>query len=731
MDAKKLISNHIVGIASFFVAFSFICFMYGLLVPNSGDPYVGSFDVYNLDSGWTLTVEGEEGTEEVELPLSRNDLVGKTIYLKNTLPEDIKDGMELSVRSSMNDTCVYVGGRIRSSYSTAGYYNMVYHLPSAYMLCDLTGEDAGSEVVIKVFMKTTGAVSPIIYGYSGNIFYNIHENSKNIVFIGYIMLFVGLITVFVFLILKRRTKTPGYILFIGELTTTMGLWLLSETHLRQWIFASQAPTRLYAYLTIESVGVLACLYFDSVQEGRYHRYYFLCEIVSLSILIVSSILAVTGLVDFYRSLPVSHIFFGVGIIVTVITIVIDVIHGYIRRYRAIFIGIILFLISCVVELIHFYSDRMAALGLYIAIGMILLLFCTIIQMVINEIIRNANMLRDQEHFALRTLEAFAGSIDAREEYTGGHSFRVAEYATKLATAAASKYNFTDDDLREIHYIGVMHDIGKIALPDSILNCKGRLTEEEFSLVKQHVVIGEQLLKSLKHSRNLLDGVRYHHERYDGSGYPDGLSGEEIPVIARILAIADSYDAMTSQRVFREPMTGAMAKAEIIACAGSQFDPGLAETFCNLIDRKIIFPIEYEGIESDEGGEPLQSAMLQLMLRKNALSHEEEPIKEPSHVRTACFTAGVAEKNNSKVDMYIAGLSGTATPLSEEDARRLLQVKDYLNRTASLHDLILEYSYDRLLLIYIDRKDSEIADILSNATAYVSPAELSVRRLSVT
>ena len=731
MNKNRLFHQLIIGLSSFFLIVSIIAFLYGLFVPNEGDPYVGSIDVYDINKGWKLSIAGEEGSYDINLPVTRSDLLNKTVYISNTLPDDIENGMNLCLRSSMNDTFIYIDGAIRASYSTNNYYDISYHLPSAYIFCDLSKEDAGREIVIKTFLKSTGALNDVNYGYPGTIYYQIHENGKYVVFIGFIMLAIGIITIITYLIFSKKTITPEYLLYIGELTTTLGLWLLSETRLRQWLFASQVPTGVFAYITIELVGVFACLYFDSVQEKRYHRIYRICEAASLSVLSVNSLLAVTKLCDYYRTLIFSHIVSGVIIIISIATIVSDIRQKQARNYRAIIVGMALFILSGFVEMIHFYTNRQAGLGFYIAIGMIILLLSTIGQIFTNDIRKNRERFRDQERFALRTLEAFAGSIDSRDEYTGGHSYRVAEYATKLARAVADIYHFSEADLLEIHHIGLMHDIGKIALPDSILRCSGKLTEEEFSLVKQHVVIGEQLLISLKHSETLLDGVRSHHERYDGTGYPDGLSGEDIPVIARILAIADSYDAMTSERIFREPLSGAMAKAEIIACSGSQFDPMLADVFCKLIDTKTIFPIKLDGLEKDESGNPLQSALLELLLRRDTLSVSGRTISDPSHIRTTSFIAKIAEKNESKVDIYLAELAGERiVSMSPEDAaKRLNQAKDFLCGAASLHDLILYYSPGVLLLVYIDRKDSDIADILSQAKGFCEPDSLIIKRLS--
>ena len=732
MNSNKIIKPLIITFSSIFLAVAFLAFLYGKLVPNAGDPYLGNYETYSLDTDWALTIEGEnDAPVMVDMGITRSDLMGKTVYLKHTLPETIENGMVVCVRSSMNDLYIYVDGNIRAVYTTKNYSDRDFDLPSAYVFCDISGEDACKEITLKMYMKATGNLNPVLYGYSGNIFYELHESAQPIVFTGTTLMIIGGLVMLAFLFLRMRSKAPGYLLYIGELSLTMGLWMLSESRLRQWISASQMPARLYSYVTIELLGVFACLFFDSVQEKRYHRVYTVCEVVLLAQLTTNILLAYAGIAGLYTTLVVSHIESGIVAAIVIALIIRDIIKKQSGHYQAIIIGMVLFLVFSAAEMVSFYLNRMAALGLFLSVGVILLVFCTVIQMIVNEMRRNADRVKDQERFTLNTLEAFADSIDTRDEYTGGHSYRVAEYASRLARALSHRYHFTENDITEIHYIGLMHDIGKIAIPESILNCSGRINDEEFTIVKQHVIIGEQLLISMQHSQALLDGIRFHHERYDGSGYPDGLKEEEIPVVARILAIADSYDAMTSERVFREPMTGAMAKAEILACAGNQFDPEIARVFCNLIDRKIIYPIKYSGLERTQRGVPLQSAMLEYLLRKDTLSGLDHLICEPAHVRVGCFIAKIAERNNSKVDIYLVGYS--ETDVNDDNAfevgQHLAEIKKRLRESATLHDLILDYTPEKLLLIYIDRKDSDIADILATITDPTLSEELFIKRLS--
>ena len=152
---------------------------------------------------------------------------------------------------------------------------------------------------------------------------------------------------------------------------------------------------------------------------------------------------------------------------------------------------------------------------------------------------------------------------------------------------AEDYGLTKQDVASIAYIGRMHDIGKIGVPDSVLNKNGRLTDEEFELMKKHTIIGYDILKNIDYIPNLREGVRSHHERWDGRGYPDGLKGEQIPLFARILCIADSYDAMTTDRVYRKKLDRETVLSELVKNQGKQFDPELSNVFIDMIDRGVV------------------------------------------------------------------------------------------------------------------------------------------------
>ncbi len=177
-----------------------------------------------------------------------------------------------------------------------------------------------------------------------------------------------------------------------------------------------------------------------------------------------------------------------------------------------------------------------------------------------------------------SIETFTGFIDAKDPYTNGHSKRVAVYTKKIA----KELGYDGEELDRIYYIALLHDCGKIAVPDNILGKPGRLTDEEFEVIKSHTVRGGEILSSFKSLDKAGEGALYHHERYDGKGYPEGKAGEEIPLIARMICVADSFDAMNTNRVYRKKLSRERIIEELEDNKGLQFDPKIADIMLRLI-----------------------------------------------------------------------------------------------------------------------------------------------------
>ena len=182
---------------------------------------------------------------------------------------------------------------------------------------------------------------------------------------------------------------------------------------------------------------------------------------------------------------------------------------------------------------------------------------------------------------LESLRAIISSLEEKDNYTHGHSIRVAEYATLLGESLG----FNDLQQRELELAAILHDIGKIGIPDAVLLKPGRLTKAEFEIMKSHPTRSARILEKISALQNIIPGIKYHHERWDGLGYPEGLAGDDIPMIARIVLIADTYDAMTSTRPYRLALTKEMAFEELRRCAGTQFDKNLVEVFIKAVEGR--------------------------------------------------------------------------------------------------------------------------------------------------
>lgn len=174
--------------------------------------------------------------------------------------------------------------------------------------------------------------------------------------------------------------------------------------------------------------------------------------------------------------------------------------------------------------------------------------------------------------------AIANAVDAKDEETNGHSVRVAAYSVKIAESMGLGQNIVD----HVYQAALLHDVGKVGVPDTVLKKNGKLTEEEFEIIRSHTTVGKEILSAIKSVPYITEGSYYHHERWDGKGYPQGLKGEEIPLMGRIIAVADVYDALVSKRCYKESMSKQSVVEEIVKGSGTQFDPKIVQAFLKCI-----------------------------------------------------------------------------------------------------------------------------------------------------
>lgn len=198
---------------------------------------------------------------------------------------------------------------------------------------------------------------------------------------------------------------------------------------------------------------------------------------------------------------------------------------------------------------------------------------------INEELEDSKEQLEQAY--LDMVQTLRYTVEAKDTYTRGHSDRVSEYSVLIG----EKLGLLDEQIKTLRIGGLFHDIGKIGIPDSILLKPGKLTDDEYSEIKNHPSIGAHILGSAKIFQDIIPIVKHHHEKYDGNGYPSRLKGDEIPYLARIAAVADTFDAMTSRRSYRGPIDVEQVKEEIKRCEGTQFDPQIAEVFLDILNNE--------------------------------------------------------------------------------------------------------------------------------------------------
>lgn len=273
--------------------------------------------------------------------------------------------------------------------------------------------------------------------------------------------------------------------------------------------------------------------------------------------------------------------------------------------------------------------------------------------------QNAELIKKQEAIEklfLQTVTALSEAVDAKDRYTSGHSKRVAEYARMLA----KRMGMSEEEQDEIYRAGLLHDIGKIRIPVDIINKAGKLTDEEYNIIKIHPVTGYNILRGIAGNNLIAISAKYHHERYDGKGYPNGLAGDMIPLAARILAVADTYDAMTSNRSYRKALPQDVVRSEIEKGKGTQFDPDIAEIMLHVIDEDKDYTMRQ--------GEDVTRKILTVddeIINNKILAHimKDEPMYELTSVNSGAEALEILKNevfDLVMLDVYMPGMDGLET-----------------------------------------------------------------------
>ena len=578
------------------------CFMqlFGANEQNYNDPsksiiYSGSF-YWNKEDGTKQKIK-VPGTYEVK--------PGHTMVLTTTLPKDY-DETSFAIRSSLQDIQFYIGDSLRAQYSTKDTRMAGKNSASRYIFCPTTYKDAGKTLRIELTTYTSnysGIVNEVYCGNKAEIWQNIYNTYGISTFIAFFILFTGITSILFGIALKHVYHTTFDMEYFGWCMVMGSVWMLGESKIRQILVPNASALAALCFVMIMLSPLPILFYADNIQNGKHQKLYQNIGYVVILNFIVSSILYLTKVKDYIETLPVAQL-----LLVFVFILIFIHLMQYIRKNKQIksdyilLIGLFLVLVCVAIESVSVYFVATIS-GIFIGIGMIILLFTNIIRTIqkIHIIEENRHQTeleiekKENKKITLQMMESLSTTIEAKDEYTRGHSRRVAQYAALIA----KNMGWTNEEIQNLKNCAYLHDIGKIGIPDQILNKPGQLTEDEFSLIKQHTIIGQDILKDITIIPHLGEVTRSHHEHYDGTGYPDGLKGNEIPIQARIIALCDSYDAMNSKRIYRNALSFEQIKNEIKKNAGTQFDPEITNIFLNLMDNGTLLNLEHESIPVHE------------------------------------------------------------------------------------------------------------------------------------
>ena len=553
--------------------------------------------------------EKEDGSREKIAVPGRYDVAAKeTMVISTVLPADF-DKTALAIRGSLQDVTFYVGDELREVYDTSDTRLFGKNSASRYVFCPTSAADAGK--VVRILLRTNtsqyaGVVNAVYWGDKVDIWQYLFRCHASETIIAAFILFAGVVTILFSIALGVAYKTKFDMEYLGWCMIMGAIWMLGESKLRQLFLPNASTIASLCFVMILFCPVPILFYVDTILCGRYHRLYQIIGYIATGNLFVCSFLHMFGILDYIQTLPLGHLMLVATLAVVLITTIRTLRHSTDKADRLVLAGLIVIFITVVIETIATYY-MVTISGIFLGIGLLILLFINILRTIAR--IRNLELERRQkemhrrreqmEKLSLQVLRTLSTTIETKDEYTRGHSHRVGEYAALIAR----ELGWSQEEIINLKNTADLHDIGKIGVPDTILNKPTKLTEDEYIIIKDHTVIGAEILKNITLIPHAAEVARSHHERYDGTGYPDGLKGEDIPLYARVIAVADSYDAMSSRRIYRSALSRQEICEEIRSNQGKQFDPVIAEVFLRLLTEDRLQVQEADSTTPENADQP--------------------------------------------------------------------------------------------------------------------------------
>lgn len=575
------------------LVFIFSYFIYGQFSCKQ-ESYFNIKNYETLDDNWKLT-EGKLASDTINLPYNVYGDNRATYAITNTLP-DFTSYTHLATFNAANNLKIYIDDTLRYEFNENDVDHIGLDMPSLWVYLPIYQDDSGKEITIVYSPSVSDDVSyfgEVILGDSFSLLIYAIKTCQIEVLIAISTILLAFVVGISCLIMEKYMNTIISLKYMSLAVFNISVWILLNSTARQFIFPSVSISRNMAFLMVSTLPVAFAMYMDSVQHGRYHTAYFIIEACCMINTILSLILHFSNLAGLSKSFTISAALIIYTVFVVMYTLIRDTLTDVSKAYITSAIGIVVLGICSLIQLYFYKTNKTIIVGsASLSVGMLIMMFfatANAIQTLGRLHIERAEAIEQIKDMSIGSMEAMAKTVDSKTPFTADHSARVAAYSVALA----KKLGWNRAQIEDIRYAALLHDIGKIGVPDSILNKPGKLTDVEYDIIKSHTTLGADILKNITSLNTAADTALSHHERYDGLGYPNGLKGEAIPLHARLVAITDAYDAMTSKRLYRSAEDKQSIQIELVKGRGTQFDPNMLDAFLELYDDGTLAKIAQE------------------------------------------------------------------------------------------------------------------------------------------
>lgn len=554
----------------------------GIIVGTSEvqDVTLATDDVVECNAGWEITTE--DGTTKISsLPYYGKSDADEIVVAKRAVSANMC-GETLCFLSADKRLQIFVDDELIYSFGMDDQLVIGRTPGSVMVFADIPDDSEGKIIKIKMqspYEDYATYMTQMVVGDRDVVILYFLKNEIFALICCLGILVCGIILLIFATVQIRSKQNPAKLFSLGMYFIVLFAYHLIETKVPMIFYGNQVLYSNLIFLSLMMAPFFTELYLFAVSD-LYKKLMRILIYITVTNIIVQLTLQAFNILDFMSMAFVSH-----GLLTIVIVVVLLMEYKNVRQRKKVdvaFLGVLSAAICAAIDLVRCYTEKVGDLGKYSRVGVFIFGISMVITC-INEMVQKQVQFAENakaELISAEIIQTLVTAIDAKDIYTKGHSTRVAEYSIILA----KRLGWDEERIDSVRYKALLHDVGKIGIPDRVLNKADRLSDEEFEIIKSHTLIGSEILQGVSSLSEMHVVARSHHERYDGKGYPDKKSGEDIPEEARLVGIVDAYDAMSSDRAYRKALSRDTIRGELSRGRGTQFDPHMTDAFLELLDE---------------------------------------------------------------------------------------------------------------------------------------------------